>query len=342
MGEMKFASTEDAIQHLSNITDKRVKIAWQDEGREMMKLVADSIRKKPGLMSALKKNKVLNLDKALQDAGLDADAKILPTNKGSMKIVQEVPKEMIESVAARVEGIKDLARRGKVIDYVSEDKAFDDFHAKYPKGIQKDDNGPYYRAKGGLLSRGLDKVMGEKGEGGEKDTADTKAKEDATKAEKDRVKKNMSDLTSQLSKKTKSFSETISKDEFELLLKDPANADHQKEFIDAFKKDIADKKIGKDEAGKYLQMAERMAKRAEKEFGDELPKLSESLKELAKDIDTAEDKAPEEAQVISAPPEGDSDASPILDAQGNPMKRSSEEDSVINNIIDEWLAIKNV
>jgi len=343
MGELKFASVDDAIQHLSDITERRVKIAWEDESREMLKLIADGIRKKPGLMSALKKNKVINLDKALQDAGLDPNAQILPTNKGSMKIVQEVPKEMIESVASRVEGIKDLARRSRVIDYASEDKAFDDFHAKYPKGVQKDDSGPYYRAKGGLISRGLDKVMGEEGDIGSKDKAERQKLEDEEEANAAITKELTKSVMSQVKNMFKTLPESESKDDFEVLLGAPSNPTAQDEFIKTFKEDIKNGKVNAKDAALYLKMVQRMVKYAKEKFGDKLPEFIKSLESLVPEVDKAEDKAKDEGEVTEkeAPP-GDTpkEEGRIINPKTGKPFGASEMDSIINNIVNEWVSVK--
>ena len=41
MERIKFASTEEALQHLADITGNRVKIAWQDQSKELLQDVAE-------------------------------------------------------------------------------------------------------------------------------------------------------------------------------------------------------------------------------------------------------------------------------------------------------------
>jgi len=343
MGELKFASVDDAIQHLSNITERRVKIAWEDESREMLRAIALEIQNTPGLLTKLKKSKAFNADKIFQEAGVDKDAQILPTSKGQLKIVQEFPKEAVMAVVNSLSGVKDPKERAKIIDYVINDEAFKVFHAKYPKGVQKDESGPYYRGKGSLLERGVDKLTGEKGEEGEKDRVERQKLEDEEEANAAITKELTKSVMSQVKNMFKTLPESESKDDFEVLLGAPSNPTAQDEFIKTFKEDIKNGKVNAKDASLYLKMVQRMAKYAKEKFGDKLPEFIKSLESLVPEVDKAEDKAKDEGEVTekkSPPGDTPKEEGRIINPKTGKPFGASEMDSMINNIINEWIGIK--
>jgi hypothetical protein len=338
MGELKFASVNDAIQHLSNVTQRRVKIAWEDESRDMVKAIADSIRKKPALLVGLKKKNLLNVDQALQNAGVDADAKILPSSRGNLKIVDDVPEDAIESVAQQIAQTKDLASRGKIIDHAVESGDFDAFDDSYPKGVDKDDKGPYYRSKAGLLQKGAEAISGEAGEEGSKDKVDRKKLEGEAKSKKNEHKEDVMSVAKKAGSKIKALPKSKAKTMFEYLLDKPANPVFQKKFMDAFKADVENKKVSAEDAGVFLDIVEDMAQMAEDQFAKDLPEFAKSLKLLVPKVDKIEDKAAPAAE--GAEPVGDMDVqeeSGLVDQFGRPLRRSEEMDAAISNILDEWV-----
>lgn len=344
MGEMKFASVDEAIQHLSNLTSKRVKIAWKDESRQMVKLIADSIAKKPGLLSAIKKSGALNVDELIKGIeGIDPNAKILPTNKGQLKIVQDIPEGAAAAMAEKISGIKDLKQRSKLIDAVSGDKAFEEFHAKYPKGVQKDENGPYYRSKAGLLQKGMDFLKRDKGEEGTKDVIDRKKLEEEEKEEAAAVREAVGEVAKEAAKGIKDLEDTKAKKIFNLLLKKPSNPIFQNKFIDAFKADIADEKIDEKDAAKYLEIVEDIADFAQQAFGGKLPEFAKSLRLLVPVVDKAEDAAKSEVPGdVKTEEKGTKTREVGKTPTGTPLglvENASEADSMISNIVDEWLNV---
>ena len=87
--QLKFASYDEALQHLSDVTGKRVKIAWEDQSDEIMKSIVDEIRGTPGLVKKFQKH--------IGDA-LEPGMKVRSSNSGKLYVVDDVEADMMLSL----------------------------------------------------------------------------------------------------------------------------------------------------------------------------------------------------------------------------------------------------
>ena len=320
MEEMKFASKSEAINHLSEVTGKNIKIAWSDQSKSLLKDVAKEVEKSPSTLLKLTKGAGLDFKQFLSDE--DKDAKILPTSKGSIKIVQDVDPKVIQKAVDKLKNPGNLSERGKILDYVQANKEeFPSFHQKHKKGIQKDDKGPYYRSKGGLLSRGMEKLTGEdKGEDSPTDkaaknkemlkkkkiredqAAEDKAAEDKTKEERTAdfnliIKQAKGDIGAMLSKDDKSRT----KRDFIALFDKDATERSRDRFLEEFTDDVENKKISKETTDIYIDIIKTFVKRLNKIEDSRFDKLAAGMDELTKETEDAAQDAPVKVKETTTP-----------------------------------------
>jgi hypothetical protein len=362
MGEMKFASKSDAIQHLSNVTGQRIKIAWDDQSREMVEAIGDDVMKNPALFLKFFGRSTL---KDVLD--LDPNSNLRPSNTKKLYEVQPVENSKITKAVVELINTKNLKDRAELIDTVLEDKDFEKFHSKYPKGVQKDEDGPYYRSKqdAGLLKRTWDKVRGESGEEGEadrqiredKEKAEKQSKAEAEKAEKESKKEleeavaaDMSTYSSKIKALAKGKWSTTNEADMESFFKKPFNKILQKNFLDAFKQEVT--KMNADQADKFVGLFQTLAKRTEAKYGDKLPKFVSEIEKLAVNVNKAEEKLQGENLSEAAGQSADSAQEAageseergftMTDPQTGVTVKGSDFDSVIDDIVNGWIKTKNL
>jgi hypothetical protein len=346
MEEMKFASKSEAISHLAEVTGKNIKIAWQDESAELLKDISKEVAKNPSILLKLQKGTGMNLKQFLNED--DQDARILPTNKGGIKIVQDVEPEVIEKATSAISNIRDMKKRSKVLDYVSSNKeSFPEFHSKHKKGIQKDENGPYYRSKAGLLQRGVEKLTGEgSGKQSVSDKASDKKKSEVKKQKEEDAKELLSTYKelAQKSIKTNLKEDTSTKQFFEQLFRRPQLEAARSQFLKEFENEIKDENIDKDTAKKYVKIMKDFTNRVEGHLKDSgLDKFVDSMSQLEEDIKEAAQDAPAEVEETeTTSPAGKSEKTKGTDSTPTPVKvpEASDFSQEIDNVVDAFMKIQ--
>jgi len=288
MDELIFASTKEAIQYLSDATNSRVKIAWEDQSTQLVKDIVEEAKKSPAIFYRMRK--LYDFDNLKNKK---PEEKILPTNKGGLKLVEEISPDLVDEMAEVVSGVKDQAGKGKIIDFATENKKyFPEFHQKHKKGIQKDDSGPYYRSKAGLMKRGLEYLKGEgKGEKNKREEQLEKGKEDVRKMQEKqtserekkirqkRLKPFVNAARKSITRLLKNHDHPI-KDLFEQIFLNPDNKSIRDEFAREFDDEIKAGSINDDLAYTYLQIIKTFADRVKKELKDDFPEFVENINKL--------------------------------------------------------------
>jgi len=300
--QLKFASFDEAIDHLSNITGKRVKIAWRDESSEIMNKIINEIRGTPGL--------VKKFNKYIKDA-LEPGMKVRSSNAGKLYVVDEVEEEMMDKLTNSISN----APKKEIFDMVQKDKkSFPKFHETYKKGLQEQDG--FYRAKPGLLQKGKDFLKGEKGEQSEAEEVKSKEAEDDLKDVIDMAKKRI------VKDKIK---DTDVRDVFVKFISKPENKKSRERFIKEFSDSIDNDEISVEEAQKYEKVLKTFMSRIEKDLIKEMPKFVEAMKKLTSKIEKEVDDV--EVEVVKG--EGSENES-------KPVGIASIDEQVIDNVIDIW------
>jgi hypothetical protein len=312
---LRFASVDEALQHLSDVTGNNVRIAWRDESETIMKDILSEIKKTPALMAKFKKH----ADKALEEG-----MKVRPTNKGGLVLIDEVDAKDMEGMLQEIA----KAPKKEIFNIVQKEKdSFPKFSEKYSKGLQEQDG--YWRAKPGLLQKGVDFLTSEKGEMSEKDE---KAKEDAKKerAEKLTAIKKMA-LNRIKEEKIKTIDAKESMMEF---IKKPGNKSIRGMFVKEFENAVESGEIDAEEAKKYETVLKSFMKRLDKDMSKAMPKfvglIEKATQDVLADLAKAED-APEGTEGADTGEE-----KPTAGKQMTLFDASDDVNGQIENIIDVW------
>jgi len=288
MSQLKFASLNDAIQYLSDHTGKNIKIAWRDESKKIMEDIISEVRKKPSLFSKKFKKYI--------EGAVEPGVKILPTTRGSLKIVEDVDEETMNKL---VESLS-KAPKNEIFKAVQEDKkSFPEFHKAYDKGLQEQDG--FWRGKPGAISRAKDWLTGESGKQSEEDENASalvdEEKKGAMKAVKNIAKKNARKLPT-----------SNSKDLFLEFIEAPGNKRIRDMFVKEFSDATDSDEISVADAKKYEKILNAFMQGIEKELSKEMPKFVKIIEnvtsKIEKEVDKAEKETPDKSDTGSEKPAG--------------------------------------
>jgi len=310
--QLKFASLNDAIQHLSDVTGKKVKIAWRDESKEIMQNIVDEIRGKPGL--------VKKFNNYIKDS-LEPGMKVRSSNSGKLYVVDDVEEALMNKMLDSIS----KAPAKEVFDIVQKDKkSFPKFHETYDKGLQEQDG--FYRGKGNLIQRGKDFLTGEKGQQSEED-------ERASTEEKKDEQKLLSSIKKMAKKRAAKLPDTNAKDSFIEFFDAPGHKGLRDMFVKEFSDGIDEKEISVEDAQEYEKILKAFMSRLEKDLSKEMPKFVDTMEKLTakivKEVDQVEKEAPKEKSGLELP------------TQEEVKKYGAIDEKVIDNVISVW-AEKNI
>jgi len=315
--QLKFASFDEAIDHLSEVTGKRVKIAWTDESKDILKAITEEIKKNPSLVMKKFKN--------YAEKALDPGVNVRSTTHGQLRTVEDVDEELMNKMLNSIKG----APRSEIFSIVQKDKeSFPEFHKTYKKGLQEQNGN--YRGKPGLIQRGKDWLSGEKGE---------KSKEDQEKAEeKDLESKRILKAIKNVARRDiKKLENNNAKNYFDEFFSEPKSKALRELFITHFVKGIEDGKIDSEEANKYKDILDAYMTSIKSKLDDEVPEFVALLKkfdkEVEKEVEEAEKEAPmSDEEFNKLPPKEKADK--INQDKYAPV--GSDEEQVIDGLINVW------
>lgn len=338
MENLKFSSFDEAKEYLENITNKKIKIAWEDESKKLLKDVAKELKSNPSIL--LKLNKEIKLDlKELVDLE-NRKFKFLPTNKGDIKVVQDIEENAMNKIVDKITQTNSADIKEKILDFVIENKKdFPEFYKKYKKGIQKDESGPYYRPKTGLIQKGIEKIKKEdKGEMSKEEIEEKEKIKKLKEKAKEKIRKEAEEtLDSFKEVALDSIDREIKEDSstkkfFEQLINKPHNKAIQKQFFKEFEEEIKDKNINKETAKSYLKIIKKFSNRVKNELSDfGLDKFIDKVEKIADEIEDITKEAPEktkEEEKIES-----QEKKNIINLKS---QRSSDFSQEIKNVIKSW------
>ena len=328
--QLKFASFDEAIEHLSSVTGKRVKIAaWSDESKEILKAITEEIKKKPALMAKFK---------SYIKSAIEPGTKVNPTTSGRLVSYKDVD---ADTMSKMFDSIK-KAPTSEVFDIVQKDKeSFPKFHETYKRGLQEQDG--FYRGKPSLLQRGKDFVTGEEGE---------MSKEDREKADKKFEKKQLAEK--RLKKYTTAAVKALEAIRpkagalkyIKMMLEDPEDESYPKRFIDKFSDDIEKKNISVENAQKYEEIIKDFMIDTKKDLSKVMPEFMKIMKKVtskvSQEVDDAEEESEEAIKNFNEQSEGNQ---PVNETPKQKADRINQEkyapvgsdgESMIDNLINIW------
>ena len=305
MSQLRFASFNEAIQHLSDVTGKKVRIAWRDQSKEIMEDVVAEIKGKPALMTRFKK---------YVDDTVEPGMKVRATNKGGLVTVDDVDTEMMTKLLDAIT----KAPKSEIFKVIEKDeKGFPKFHKKYSKGLQEQDG--FWRGKPGLLQRGKDFLTKDKGEQSEEaEKEELELNDEKSRLLKDHVKN--------AKNKAKALPDSNAKDQFVDFFADPDNKARRSLFEKEFSDSIDEGKITSEIAKRYEEILTSFMKNIEKDLSKEMPGFTKLIEKMTAVIEKEVDESADTA---------------LMDVGGNRYKeetgagkRSSEQ--MVDNIVDVW------
>ena len=323
--QLKFASFDEAISHLSEVTGKRIKIAWTDQSKEILRTITEEVKKKPSLMTRFKK---------YTKEALEPGMTVKPSSKGNLYIVNEIDKDMMGKMFDSIE----KAPKSEIFSIVQKDKeSFPEFHEKYKKGLQEQDGN--YRGKPSLIQRGKDWLSGEKGE---------KSKEQ--KEEEKEIKEHFNSNRDIAKNKAKKLSDANARDSFISFFSHPDNEKIRNQFVEEFSDGLKDGEIPVEEAKEYEKILLTYMKRMKKDLSGELPKFIEVVKKFSDKVEEKVDEAEkkeekkEEVEKKEKKKKDVPESVSYFDDEENVgmpdhMVHGGDEEQIIDGLINVWTEV---